>query len=90
MSSVSENLKERRESVGEEGLRELVDEALENQDVLLRELDEPTLKHGGDTVNYVDILGEGLVPGSENSSVSGESGEGDDVACSTSCPVALR
>ena len=90
MSSVSENLKERRESVGDEGLRELVDEALENQDVLLRELDEPTLKHGGDTVNYVDILGEGLVPGSENSSVTGESGEGDDVAFSTSFPVALR
>ena len=90
MSSVSENLKERRESVGDEGLLELVDEALENQDVLMRELDEPTLKHGGDTVNYGGILREGLVPGSENSSVTGESGSGEEVAFSTSFPVALR
>lgn len=90
MSSVSENLKERRESVDDKGLQELVDEVLENKDVLLQELNEPTLKHGTDTINYEDILGMGLVPGSENSSLTGESGEGEDVAFSTSFPVALR
>jgi len=90
MRSVSENLKERRESVHDKGLQDLVDEALENQDVLMGELNEPTLKHGGDTVNYENILGEGLVPGSENSSVTGESGSGEEVAFSTSFPVALR
>lgn len=90
MSSVAENLKRRRESASDEGLVDLVDEALENQDVLVREAGEPTLKHGTDTVNYGDILGEGLVPGGENSSVTGESGDGDDVAFSTSFPVALR
>lgn len=73
-----------------EGLVDLVDEVLENQSVLMREVSEPTLKHGADTVNYEEILGEGLVPGSENSSVTGESGDGDDVAFSTSFPVALR
>nr|EGQ40951.1 MAG: hypothetical protein J07AB56_01970 [Candidatus Nanosalinarum sp. J07AB56] len=90
MSSISENLEQRRESINDKGLLELVDEALENQDILMRELNEPTLKHGSDTVNYGDILNEGVVPGSENSSATGESGECGDVAFSTSFAVALR
>lgn len=88
--SVVEGLKQRKEEVEDEDLVDLVDEVLENQDVLVREASEPTLKHGTDTVNYDGILREGLVPGSENSSVTGESGEGDEVAFSTSFPVALR
>lgn len=88
--SVSEGLKERRESVDDEVFVSFVDEALENQDVLVREVEEPTLKHGTDTVNYDGVLQEGLVPGGENSSSTGESGDGDDVAFSTSFPVALR
>ncbi|MFB6175103.1 MAG: hypothetical protein ABEJ87_03930 [Candidatus Nanohalobium sp.] len=88
--SVSQNLKEGREEVSDEGLVEIVDEALENQDSLAREVDEPTLKHGTDTANYEGILDEGLVPGEENSSETGESGQGGEVALSTSLPVALR
>lgn len=90
MSSVSENLKKRREQVDDEGLVAVVDEALENQGSIAREVDEPTLKHGTDTVNYSDIVSEGLVPGDKNVSNTGESGRGQDVALSGSFPVALR
>lgn len=88
--SVFQSLKERRTEIDDESLVTFVDEALENQEVFGSEDDEPTLKHGTDTVNYESILSEGLVPGSENSSVTGESGEGDDIAFSMSFPVALR
>lgn len=85
-----EGLENRREQIDDEGLRGFVDEALENQEVFGREIKEPTLKHGTDTINYESVLSEGLVPGVENSSGTGESGDGEDVAFSMSFPVALR
>lgn len=88
--SVSEGLKERREDVDDEGLVAVIDEVLENQGSVAREVREPTLMHGSDTVNYGGIIDVGLVPGFENSAETGESGQSDEVAFSTSFPVALR
>lgn len=88
--SLSESLKKRREKVEDEDLAAIVDEALENQNTLTREVNEPTLKHGTDTVNYEDVISEGLVPGADNSSNTGESSDGNEVAFTTSYPVALR
>ena len=88
--SVVDSLEERRSEVDDGELEVILDEAIENFDSIGRELDEPTLKHGTDTLNYDEIVAEGLVPGEQNSAVTGESSEFEEVSFSTSFPVALR
>lgn len=88
--SLVEGLKDRREKVSDEDLESFIDEILENQETLMEETRRTTVKHGSDSVNFQSILHEGLVPGSENSSTTGESANSDQVSFSTSFPVALR
>lgn len=88
--SVFDRLEQRKSEVEDPRLELIVDEAIDNFDSIAREISEPTLKHGTDTVNYDDIITEGLVPGEQNSAVTGESSEFEEVSFSTSFPVALR
>jgi len=90
MESVREKLNERANSTDNEGFHEILDEVSSNWDLYTRELEEPTLKHGTDTTNFGDIVGEGLVPGEENDAETGELSNHEDVCFSTSYPIALR
>lgn len=88
--SLRADIEERRTRIDDPELESIFDQALDNWDKLGRELSQPTVKHGSDTVNFESIVNQGLTPGSENSADTGESSVGEDVAFSTSFPVGLR
>ncbi len=90
MESVLRHLEQRKETTEDEGFKEIVEEVESNWEIYSKELEEPTLKHGTDTVNFEEIAEEGLIPGKENNAETGESSNYEDVCFSTSYPIALR
>ena len=90
MKPVLRHLEQRKKTTEDEGFREIVDEVESNWEIYNKELEQPTLKHGTDTINFEEIAEEGLTPGKENDAETGESSNHEDVCFSTSYPIAFR
>lgn len=79
------------EQIEEEDLLRIIDETLEHRERYFENLEDvSTVKHGTSLDNYDEIIEEGLIPGDNNDSVTGESSESDGVSLSPRFTVALR
>lgn len=87
---VLDDLERRNGQTEDDGFQRISNELLENPEIYNTELSTPTLKHGTSTFNIDDIAQEGLIPGEENNSCTGETSSTPKVCTTTTFPIALR